>query len=330
MSALALTLVLVAAPAADPQRQFDFWIGEWLVQNRDWQADGSWKNGDVTRARITPVIDGAAILEEWAGPLRGGFMNGFSLRAWDPSAEHWDLLLFWTMDGNGGFGQLQGSFRHGRGEFLSSWSDSEGEVTQRYSFSDALPDSVRWDSATTRDRGRTWHTDWIMEFTRTRAASEMTEDRLFGEHWTEGKLSPHASARKLDGMLGEWTGEQVRGRETSPARLRCKLLDKDCLVLDSLEVQRGDEWDKRLAVRGFSGRRRAWESWHVAEEDTRLLRSFGAPSDGQAVFEREDAGGQVTWRETLQLTGDSLTILEEALVEGELRPRALTTLQRAE
>ncbi|MHC4381010.1 MAG: hypothetical protein ACYSU1_07965, partial [Planctomycetota bacterium] len=30
------------APAVDPARQFDFWVGEWQVQNRHLQPDGTW------------------------------------------------------------------------------------------------------------------------------------------------------------------------------------------------------------------------------------------------------------------------------------------------
>ena len=33
------------------------------MQNRDLQPDGSWKDIDVTRARITPVCSGNAILD---------------------------------------------------------------------------------------------------------------------------------------------------------------------------------------------------------------------------------------------------------------------------
>jgi len=97
---LAGALLSASAPDGDddasPHRQFDFWIGEWSVQNRHIRADGTWREGDRTRARITPVCGGRTILEEWAGPFGGSFMNGFSLCAYDPARADWDLLLFWT------------------------------------------------------------------------------------------------------------------------------------------------------------------------------------------------------------------------------------------
>lgn len=247
----------------DPRRQFDFWIGEWSVQNRDLQPDGSWKDGDVTRARITPVAGGNAILEEWAGPLRGAFMNGFSLRAWNPGLERWEIVLFWTVDGSSSFGRMAGSFRHGRGEFIAPVA---GPGRTRYTFSDALADSVRWDSATTKDSGVSWRTDWIMEFSRTRAASEASEDELFATDWTEGALSPHPAARRLDWMLGTWTGTVVcEEHGQHEARLRSKLMNKDALVVDLLETRlsASDPWSGRLCVRGLDARKGSWEGWVV-------------------------------------------------------------------
>ncbi len=324
MLALALIAPLLAVQAQDPQRQFDFWIGEWSVQNRHLQPDGSWVDGDVTRARITPVCGGAAVLEEWAGPFRGSFMNGFSLRAWDPERQDWNLLLCWTTDGNSSFGTLRGRFRHGRGEFFAG----SGASRTRYSFSDALPRTVRWDSARTSDGGVTWKTDWIMEFRRERAAREVTQDLLFAEPWTAGELSPHARARELDGMLGAWSGEQVAADGARrEARLRCKLLNKDCLVLDVLETRAAgaEDWSERLTVRGFVPGAGAWESWTVREDKSRLHRAQGSGGDGRWTFDRPDAATGATRRETIELRPDGRLLRTEELVHPRGPSELLTT-----
>ncbi len=309
---------------------FDFWVGEWSVQNRHLQPDRTWGEGDVTRARITPVCGGKAILEEWAGPFRGGFMNGFSLRAYDPAQKDWGLLLFWTTDGNAGFGHLRGTFRHGRGEFFSG----QGEKRTRYTFSDALAESVRWDHATTEDGGVTWKTGWIMEFSRTLPAAQLTQDRLFDVAWTEGKLSPHAAARRLDWMLGGWQGMQtdLATGEEREARLRCKLLDKDCLVLDLLETRAEDaqDWDERLAVRGYVAQRGAWESYTVSEHDTRLRSAVGQPAEGEASFESPSAKGGARREVLRRLSADVMVIEEEVRAAGatEFELVRVTELQR--
>jgi hypothetical protein len=329
-----LLAITAALPQGDPDphRQFDFWVGEWSVQNRHLQADKTWRDGDVTRARIVPVCGGRAVLEEWAGTLHGSFMNGFSLRAYDPAREDWDLLLFWTTDGNGAFGRLRGTFRHGRGEFFSSWTNPGGTpVLQRYSFSDGLPSSVRWDSALSSDGGVTWKTDWIMEFSRTRPAAEVTQDRLFDVAWTEGTLSPHPGARQLDWLLGSWTGHQtdMASGDEREARLRSKLLDKDCLVLDLLETRESgaEDWDERLCVRGFLAQNGAFESWRVAERDTVLRSSRGSFQQGVVVFEGERL------RETLVRVDDDQLVIEEEERPGdsaEFALRRVTKLRRAD
>lgn len=315
----------------DPHRQFDFWIGEWSVQNRDIQPDGSWKDGDVTRARITPVCGGRAILEEWAGPFHGSFMNGFSLRAFDPTAQHWNLLLFWTTDGDSTFGRLTGKFRHGRGEFFAP---ATGKQRTRYTFSDGLPNSVRWDAAVTQDHGITWATDWIMEFTRTQAASEVTQDALFASAWTEGEVSTRTEARALDWMLGEWTGvrEDAQGVKQE-AQLRSKRLNKDCLVLDSIQTRKiGSEsadWDERLNVRGWEQSKQRWMSWGLTETDSTLRPSLGHPYDDGISFERED--GEAIVVESLKRVDADTIVIEELRLTSDRKRRtvvATTKLNR--
>jgi len=329
MSLAALALVLSGlVQGVEPVRQFDFWIGEWSVLNRHVQPDGSWRDGDTTRARITPVCGGAAVLEEWAGPFRGGFQNGFSLRAWDPDRKDWALLLFWTMDGNGSFGQLRGGFRHGRGEFFTNRSSARHT---RYTFSDALKDSVRWDSAHTTDAGVHWRTDWIMEFSRTKAAFEVTQDELFATDWTTGTVSSHAEARRLDWMLGTWEGTQRRAEETLEARLRCKLLNKDCLTLDLLETRPddGSEWEQVLTVRGFEASRGRWAAWTVRSDDSRLRGARGDADGSGMLFVTRRPDGSVR-EEFLVPAGADRLVLEEVelAADGSERTRR-TELTRA-
>lgn len=266
-------LFAVSLQVREPERQFDFWIGEWDVLNRQLQADGQWKDTDRTRARITPVCGGAGLFEEWAGPFQGGFMNGMSLRSYDPETELWTILLFWTMDGNGAFGRMHGAFRHGRGEFFST---TQGEQRTRYTFSDALPNTVRWDRAQTTDGGRSWSTNWIMEFERTRAADEVHPNRFFRKPWTEGRLSPHAEARYLDWTLGTWRGfvTDALGHERE-ARWRSKLVSQDCLVADCFESRaaEGSPWHSEWAVRGWEARPERWAAWQLSSDDPRLRGS---------------------------------------------------------
>jgi len=292
------------SPSTGSPRDFDFWAGEWVVQNRHLNAGGVWNDGTQTRARITPVIDGGAMLEEWAGPFGNGFMNGFSLRSYDPSQDLWTIILFWTMDGNSAFGKMQGRFRHGRGEFLAPLhpTPGQGQVT-RYTFSDGLSQTVRWDQANSSDGGLSWKTDWIMEFTRTAPAVNASESALSAKPWNAGTLSLQLDARQLDWLRGSWTGKETRSgfKGAREAKLDCTLLNKDCLVLtQSASRNLGEKaWDKELQIRGYVAGKQRWESWRVSEEDTVLRSSIGTKTGNGFTFSSTLANGSVR-RESLE------------------------------
>jgi YD repeat-containing protein len=196
-----------------------------------------------------------------------------------------------------------------------------------------LPQSVRWDSATSADGGLSWKTDWIMEFSRTRPASEVTQDELLSVPWTAGKVSPHAEARALDWLLGTWTGVQEdEGGTTREARLRVKTLDKDCLVLDVLETRAlgATDWDERLMVRGFEARPRAWTAWSVSDRDS-TLRRWAMTRDGEGfLFAHERADGSRRSEYLMPLGDDEIVIDEQRFAPGTSDPLEVrtTTLRR--
>lgn len=271
---ISLALLLLACPAQEavsepsPRRQFDFWVGEWEVNNRFLQADGSWKDGGGARARITPVLDGDAILEEWSGTLSGRQQLGFSLRAYDKASKKWKLLLNWPSGGDTNFGTLEGSFRHGRGEFFFDSLDAQGQrVMNRYTFSDGLANSVRWDNASSNDLGQSWRTSWIMEFSRTRAARETNEARLFDVPFEEGQSSPYPETRALDFLVGDWSGtELVHAADDSvverPFDYRARLLTQGCLLLERVEFEAedGQAPQRRLGMHSWISKSSTWES----------------------------------------------------------------------
>ena len=92
----------------DPHRQFDFWLGEWDVQNKRVRRNGEWNDTGTARALIQPVLDGGAVLEQWNGTLDGEPLIGFSLRALDPATHGWDIWLNWHTGKPGRFSHGQG------------------------------------------------------------------------------------------------------------------------------------------------------------------------------------------------------------------------------
>lgn len=148
--------------------QFDFWIGKWNVNNHFLQDDHTWKDEGSAVDYVYSVLDGKGIMEFWDGTGRNGkIIEGFSLRYFNKKDNEWELALNWPQKDNGFFFFLKGSFRHRRGEFNLSFTNSKGQYTMsRYTFSDISKNSLRWNDGTSTDSGMTWRTNWIMEFTR--------------------------------------------------------------------------------------------------------------------------------------------------------------------
>lgn len=316
-----------AESAADAfPRDFDFWIGEWTVNNRFLGPDGTWHDRGEARATIVPILDGRGLVERWVGTTNGNKTIGFSLRSWDPVDECWRILLNWPGGGQPSFSVMKGGFRHGRGEFFGGYTDAQGtRIQSRFTFSDAQPNSCRWDSATSRDGGETWRTSWIMEFTRVRAASEVSADELFTPTDEPNScVAPEGS--QFDFLPGTWTAKTASGEY----RLRAAKILEQCMIVSMLEYigADGDSW-RRFTVRAFTPRSRRWEAWSMDERDRRWTKASGSVGRSRAVLEpvRNPSGapaaeapsagdaGSPLRRETFEAfrDGDSFVYREERL-----------------
>lgn len=160
-----ISVTSVVGQSGDPTHQFDFWIGDWDVTLRVQQSDGTWKDQHKAEDRVYSILDGKAILELWSEGKEG--INGYSLRYYNPAKKKWDLWLNWAGKNRSGTHGLEGEFRNGRGEFFAERKQPDGsDRITRYTFSDITPNSLRWDDGYSTDGGKTWSSNWIMEFSR--------------------------------------------------------------------------------------------------------------------------------------------------------------------
>lgn len=178
---LALLAVPVGATGACPQpqaRQFDFWLGQWDIHQKILQADGTWRAFEAHNS-VSTALGGCALLERWHGtvllPWRGmeepAAMEGMSVRAYDPRDERW--RIYWMSSLAPRFDQpFEGTFKDGRGEFLSTHEGPAGERRTRITFSDITENSVHWELAVSADQGKTWSPIWIMDMVRHRPDSD--------------------------------------------------------------------------------------------------------------------------------------------------------------
>lgn len=133
-----------SVPCAKPEnRQFDFWVGEWEVQDP--------KGNRAGESSIKSILGGCAILESWRG-ARGA--NGTSVNAYDASRGVWHQT--WV-DDQGGLLQLEGRGADGRMVLEGQKARREGGPSrERITWEKKGADRVRqlWESST--DDGKTW------------------------------------------------------------------------------------------------------------------------------------------------------------------------------
>jgi hypothetical protein len=145
---------------------FDFLNGTWDVTNR-WRTDfldatSEWEEFPAV-SHASRHFDGGANFDEITFPTKG--FAGLTLRLYDPEGEQWSL--YWSSKRTGTlFPPVVGRFTDGRGEFYGDDTHAGTDIRARFIWSDITEVSARWEQAFSVDGGKTWVTNWIMEFTR--------------------------------------------------------------------------------------------------------------------------------------------------------------------
>ena len=155
-------------------REFDFWIGDWTIEQQILGQDGTWLSFDA-RTSVSSTLEGCAIIEHWQGTVQFFWegmdapepMSGLSVRAYDPDTDAWYISWMDTRTPRFG-GPYVGGFDGSRGEFLREWETEQGKRSGRITFSNITSDSVDWELAISSDEGDSWSTVWIMKMYRTR------------------------------------------------------------------------------------------------------------------------------------------------------------------
>ncbi|GAA3205520.1 hypothetical protein ACFO1B_33605 [Dactylosporangium siamense] len=146
---------------------FDFFVGTWTSTQRRLRkilaGSDDWYEfpGNV---RCWNVMGGAANVDEIEFPDQG--TSGMTLRLYDPATELWSLYWATTRTGLvlppmvGRFGD------DGRGVFSGDDVHDGTPIRCNYIWSAITPESARWEQEFSADGGRTWETNWVMDFTR--------------------------------------------------------------------------------------------------------------------------------------------------------------------
>ncbi len=152
----------------DGRNDFNFFIGNWKVQHRKLKEVlkecAEWSEFEST-VTDRSIMGGIGNLEEMIFERESGRLYGTSLSIFNPKSGQWSQ--YWVDSASAVLQDpMVGKFDNGVGEFFSEDEFEGRKVLARARWYDITEKSCKWEQALSDDDGKTWETNWIMEFER--------------------------------------------------------------------------------------------------------------------------------------------------------------------
>lgn len=145
---------------------FDFLVGRWRVRHRRLVGSTTWEEFDGECA-MQKMLGGQANVDDNVLHAPAGTYHAIAVRVFDPEARAWSI--FW-IDSRYPPSRIEkpvvGGFAGNRGVFFSDDEYEGRQVRTRFIWQVDDRDSCRWQQALSVDGGRTWETNWYMDFHR--------------------------------------------------------------------------------------------------------------------------------------------------------------------
>lgn len=146
-------------PCSAPEAsQFDFWVGDWIA---------TW--GDTLQAtnHIVKILGNCTLHENFSDPQRNFFGQSWSV--YNPNNKQWQQT--WV-DSQGGYIALTGGMA-GDSVVLKSAERTvpatispTGKMVSRMVYYNITPNSFAWRWEASTDGGKTWQTNWLINYKR--------------------------------------------------------------------------------------------------------------------------------------------------------------------
>ena len=315
--------------SAPEAREFDFWIGDWDVENHNRGAgSGEWSRTGTAISRVYGVVRGCALVEHWRGEALGSpplSIEGFSVRAFDPERDAWDLVLLWPIRGPAPFGTPSGRFSDGRGDFMNRVVNGRGDtVRTRLSFSKIRTDGLQWNNAFSLDGGVTWDSTWIMQFRRRPA----TAPALTNGPSSATDRCPGEAHRRFDDQLGVWHGVRIADDDTVEVTGVVERILGGCGVMERIAATDGS-WES-FAVRALEPDA-GWAEYGLAADRPFLRRREPGEEGGHVFTATRPAAGVLRRTRWVERSSRATVRVEEEAPApaGPWRPVAELRLRRA-
>ena len=150
-------------------KDWEFFYGNWRVKHRrlkerlvgsdEWEEFGG-------RTSVEPLLGGFGNVDDNIIKFPSGDYRAVSLRSYDPETENWAI---WWLDQRNPHAigtPVIGSFADGIGTFFSEETFNDQTVKIRFLWTRIYSNVPMWEQAFSIDGGKSWETNWYMEFYR--------------------------------------------------------------------------------------------------------------------------------------------------------------------
>lgn len=152
----------------DSPTDFDFIIGSWTVRherlNQLFSGCTEWTEFSGLSS-TSKTLGGYGNLEDNLLRFPGGDARAAAIRSYSADLGTWSI---WWLDGRNP-GTLDtpvvGKFDSGIGTFFADDTMNGSSIRVRFTWFSSTTESPRWEQAFSNDGGKSWETNWRMEFT---------------------------------------------------------------------------------------------------------------------------------------------------------------------
>jgi hypothetical protein len=156
--------LVIAASATSSKHDFDFFEGEWKLQNRKLKTRlnhcTEWIEFESTQ-KMYKVLNGIGNIDNFLATFDGQPFEGMTVRLFNPKTKLWSI--YWADSNEGRLDPpVLGSFENNVGHFITKDTFNGKNILVAFRWDARKKDNPIWSQAFSEDNGNTWEWNWFM------------------------------------------------------------------------------------------------------------------------------------------------------------------------
>lgn len=135
--------------------KLDFFIGEWIIETKDIQPNGTFKTGKA-KSIVKYILDGYAMQDDYLmlDDNKNVIFRGTSIRSFNKNTGKYQIV--WIMPGINGITDISAEFINNRLIGKGKGYDNNGEFLERFEYYNISKNSYSFKMDRSYDNGKNW------------------------------------------------------------------------------------------------------------------------------------------------------------------------------